>query len=356
MQRIAILGAGAMGTALTTPLSQNGHEVRLWGTELDVALLAELRAGRPHPRLGVPVVPSVQLYDPENLAQALADATVVVLAITSDGIISILRRAIPYLRPGNPLMMVTKGFGYDADQHVQLIPPLLYNELPSELKETSPIVAVGGPCKANEIAAGWPTATVYGSNDAHAVAACQRIFQTSAYRIQTTDDVIGLEVAAALKNAYAITLGICNGLELAQEHPWHDLKAASFPQAVKEMVQFAQAIGGRSETIYGLPGVGDLEVTALSGRNRVLGERLGRGETITDALEAMRKAEQTVEGVAAARFAVEYVEYLAQQGKLTLADFPLLSALNKMLAGDMNLIELLSEAVLPALAPHTSNE
>jgi glycerol-3-phosphate dehydrogenase (NAD(P)+) len=349
MQRIAILGAGAMGSALTTPLIYNGHEVRLWGTELDVALLRELRAQRPHPRLGVQIHPSVQFYDPENLAQALSDATVVVLAITSDGVLSILRRAIPYLRPGQPLMMVTKGFGYDAKHRVQLIPTLLRAELPLALRDTCSIVAVGGPCKANEIAAGWPTATVYGSENAQAVALCQEIFQTPVYRIQPTDDIIGLEVAAAQKNAYAITLGICNGLESATSHPWHDLKAALFPQALTEMAHTARMLGGRSETIYGFAGAGDLEVTALSGRNRLLGERLGRGETIADALEAMQRAEQTVEGVAAARFSVELVEQLTQTGKHQGMDYPLLKALQAILDGSPNLVPLLSEAALPPL-------
>jgi glycerol-3-phosphate dehydrogenase (NAD(P)+) len=350
MQRVAILGAGAMGAALITPLIHNGHEVRLWGTEFDTALLSELRAGRPHPRLGMTVDAAVQLYDPQDLAQVLADATVVVLAITSDGIISILRRAILHLRPRIPLMMVTKGFGYDTNHNVQLFPTLVKAELPWHLQEMTPIVAVGGPCKANEVAAGWPTATVYGSDDSVAVTACQKIFQTPVYRIRTTSDVIGLEIAAALKNAYAIALGICNGLEQATEHPWHDLKAAMFAQALAEMAHLAQILGGRSETINGLPGAGDLEVTALSGRNRILGERLGRGEKIADALEAMRRAEQTVEGVAAVRFAVELVSQLVKEGKHKVSDYPLLGALHKILNGAPNLVELLTEAGMPPLA------
>jgi len=151
-----------MGAALTTPLVHNGHEVRLWGTELDRALLTALRAWRPHPRLGVLIDRRVKLCDPEDLAAALAGTEVVVLAITSDGVIPVLRRAVPYLQPGQPLVMVTKGFGHDAVGRVRLLPPLLIDILPESLQESCPVVAVGGPCKANEVAAGWPTATVYG--------------------------------------------------------------------------------------------------------------------------------------------------------------------------------------------------
>jgi glycerol-3-phosphate dehydrogenase (NAD(P)+) len=296
MAIITILGAGAMGTALTTPLVRNGQEVRLWGTELDVALLAEMRARQPHRRLGVPVDPRVRLYDPDDLPVALSGADVVGLAITSDGVISILQRAAPHLRLGQPLVMVTKGLGRDASGSMRLLPQLLTATLSAPLRQECSIVAVGGPCKANEVAAGWPTATVYGCDDTAAVAHCQRLFQTDQYRILPTDDVVGLEIAAALKNAYAIALGICDGLEQASGHPWHNLKAAIFPQAVAEMARLAQVLGGRGETVSGLAGAGDLEVTALSGRNRLLGERVGRGEPVAEALEAMRRAEQTVEG------------------------------------------------------------
>lgn len=349
MKRITILGAGAMGTALTTPLTRNGQEVRLWGTELDVALLAELRAGRPHPRIGVSVTPEVQLYDATELATAIKDADVVVLAITSDGVVSILQRAVPYLRPGQPIMMVTKGFGYNALGQISLLPSLLSAALPLQLRSTCSIVAVGGPCKANEVAAGWPTATVYGSCDMQAVAYCQSLFQTEQYRILPTDDMLGLEVAAALKNVYAIALGMCNGLEEASNHPWHNLKAAIFTQAITEMGSIAEALGGRAETARGLAGAGDLEVTALSGRNRLLGERIGRGESIQDALDSMRRAEQTVEGVAATYFAIELIAQLEQEQNLIATHYPLLAAIHALLEGATNVVEMLTKAALPPL-------
>ncbi|QBD76509.1 glycerol-3-phosphate dehydrogenase [Ktedonosporobacter rubrisoli] len=348
MHRITILGAGAMGSALTTPLIQNGHEVRLWGTEFDSELLTELRANKPHPRLGIHLAPGLQFYDPPDIEAALTDADVVILAITSDGVVSILQRAVPYLRPGQALLMVSKGFGYDATQHIRLLPTLLTAALPPHLRESCPIVAIGGPCKANEVAAGWPTATVYGSENQQALTLCRALLQTENYRLCLTDDVVGLEVAAALKNTYAIALGICIGLEEASKHPWHNLKSAIFTQAIVEMARIAQALGGRSETVTGLAGAGDLEVTATSGRNRVLGERLGRGESIATALATMRRLQQTVEGVAAARYAVELAAQLVNAGQLVTADYPLLSAIQAILSGEAHLVETLSRAALPA--------
>lgn len=350
MKNITILGAGAMGSALTTPLTRNGHEVRLWATEFDTALLAALRAGELHPRIGVACGSQVLLYDSFALEEALTDADVIVLAITSDGVVPILQRAAPYLHSGQPLVMVSKGFGQTLSGRVSLLPPLLQDALPSHLRETCPIIVVGGPCKANEVGAGWPTATVYASQHAEALSSCQSLFQTPQYRIHTTDDVAGLELAAALKNVYAIALGMCNGLEEVSQHPWHNLKAALFAQAIAEMARLAEAMGGRAETVQGLAGAGDLEVTALSGRNRLLGERIGRGEPIQHALAAMHRAEQTVEGVAAAYFALALVAQLAQEQYLPERNFPLLYAIHALLEGATHVVELLTEAALPPMS------
>ena len=185
------------------------------------------------------------------------------------------------------------------------------------------MVAVGGPGKANEVAAGRPTAAVFGSEDGEAMARGARALTTSAYRVSCTDDLAGVEAAAATKNLYAIAVGVCHGLTEAGGEPWHDLAAATFTQAVAEMRHLAVALGGREETVLGLAGVGDLEVTSLSGRNRVFGP-VGRGEPPAEALAAMTAAGQTVEGVAAARLALEL------PGS---AGLPLLAAVNAILDG-----------------------
>jgi glycerol-3-phosphate dehydrogenase (NAD(P)+) len=206
-------------------------------------------------------------------------------------------------------------------------------------------VAVGGPCKANEVAAGRPTAAVFGGLDTAAVAGCARALATPVYRLQLTDDIDGLEAAAAAKNVYAIAVGVCHGLTEAGGRPWHDLAAATFTQAVAEMRRLAVALGGRDETVLGLAGVGDLEVTALSGRNRVFGARVGRGEPPRVALAAMAAAGQTVEGVPAARLARELA---AQLGGELEAGLPLLAAVTRILDGAADPAALLVEAVLPA--------
>jgi glycerol-3-phosphate dehydrogenase (NAD(P)+) len=337
---VAILGAGAMGSALATPAVAAGNRVRLWGTWLDGELLAELRAGRPHPRTGVPADPRVELHDAGALAAALDGADLVAVAISSDGVLEVVRRAAAALAPGTPLLLCTKGFGRRPDGAVDLLPPLVSAALGS-LAAACPVVAVGGPCKANEVAAGRPTAAVFAGPGQAVVTRCARALTTSAYRVARSDDLAGVEAAAATKNVYAIAVGVCHGLTEAGGEPWHDLAAATFAQAVAEMRRLAAALGGREETVLGLAGLGDLEVTSLSGRNRVFGARVGRGEPPDRALAAMAAAGQTVEGVPAARLALELASARGMGG------LPLLAAVNRLLDGAPDPAAELAAAVLP---------
>ena len=334
MATVTILGAGAMGSALATPAVAAGNRVRLWGTWLDGDLLAELRAGRPHPRTGVPADPRVELRSAGDLAGALDGADLVAVAISSDGVLEVVRRAAAALRPGTPLLLCTKGFGRRPGGRVGLLPDLVAAALGGRLAGTCPVVAVGGPCKANEVAAGRPTAAVFAGRDDRAVTMGARALATPAYRIECGDDLDGVEAA----------VGVCHGLTEAGGEPWHDLAAATFTQAVAEMRRLAVALGGREETVIGLAGVGDLEVTSLSGRNRVFGARVGRGEPPDEALAAMAAAGQTVEGVPAARLARDLA---AQLGLEMAGGLPLLAAVNRILDGEPDPAALLGAAVLP---------
>ncbi len=138
---VVVLGAGAMGSAFTTPLARNGHRVRLWGTWLDDDLLVEIRAHRPHPRTGVVVDTRVDLFPSAMLAAALDGADLVVLAITSTGVADIYARAVRHCAPGVPFLIASKGFGRDSGGRVLLIPDLLDRVTPGR----HPFVAIAGP-------------------------------------------------------------------------------------------------------------------------------------------------------------------------------------------------------------------
>ena len=325
MARVTILGAGDMGTALTTPLARNGHEVRLWGTERDAGIVAALRGGGPHPRLGVALPPGADIFAAEEAAAALAGAEIVVVAITSDAVQHVVGRMAPLLGAPRAILTVAKGFDSGEDGTIRLLPDIIAGFAPA------PVVAVGGPSKANEVAWGAPTAVVFGGSDPAAVALCQTTFATDTYHVEPTADIVGLELAAAMKNAYAIALGIADGLERATGRPHHNLRAALFPRAVVEMALLAEAMGGHRETAAGLAGAGDLQVTITSGRNRLLGERIGVGETPAAAYAALAAAGTTIEGYPAADFGHRLARHHAAAGRLDLARVPLLDALWRIL-------------------------
>ena len=323
------MGAGDMGTALVTPLAHNNHQVRLWGTERDGLIIEALRAGNAHPRLGISIPADVRTFTFEERAEAFHEAEVVVVAITSDSVRAVLSRLAPL--PGVPQVVITVAKGFDAGpagNDVQLLPDTIAEFI------TAPVVAVGGPSKANEVARGLPTAVVFGSLDAAAIEFAREVFATPQYRIEPTDDITGLEVAAAMKNAYAIALGVADGLEQRTGLPHHNLRAALFPRAVTEMGVLACAAGGRAETVFGLAGTGDLQVTITSGRNRLLGERIGQGDSPTDAVQALASGGTTIEGYRAADFGYRFYRQAVDAAILAEDELPLLNALWRVLYCD----------------------
>ncbi len=342
--RVTVLGAGAMGSALATPLRGAGWDVALWGTWLDDDLLAACRAREPHPRTGVPLAEGTRLYDSDHLADALEGADLVVLAVASVGVIEVARLALDGLVRARAVLLTSKGFSPADDGRVRLLPDALRDLAAAHAAELPPVIAVGGPCKANEVAAARWTAAIFGCRERAVAEEVAAGVRTDAYRAAVTDDEPGVEICAPMKNVYAIALGAADGLQERYDEPYHDLKAATFAQALGEMTVLAGMVGARPETASGLAGAGDLEVTGLSGRNKVYGSRIGRGERPSDALEAMEAAEQTVEGVPAARFARELVD---QRDAAAWDELPLLRAVLAILDDDPDPVARVVAAVLP---------
>lgn len=332
MPIFTVLGAGAMGTALCKPLIESGWEVHLWGTWLDDHLLDAIEAGRPHPRIDVAAAPGVRTFRSDRLAEALEGADGVDIAVTSDGLPKVTGMALDHIGGARALCLTSKGFWTDPDGRVRLLPEAIRAIAADKGVQLPPLVAIGGPVKANECGAGEVTATVYASEDLPAAERLAREVTTGSYGVRPTDDEIGVELCAALKNVFAIALGIADGLGESTGVPRHNLKVASFTQAVREMSILVEMAGGRAGTPYGLAGVGDLEVTGLAGRNKFYGVRLGRGETPDGALAEMDRLEQTVEGRPAAPLAVEF----AHQAGATAEDLPLLHTVSRILEGGVD--------------------
>lgn len=282
--RLAVLGAGAWGTALAASWAPH-HAVTLWGR--NAAELDAMRAARVNVRYlpGCPLPDALQ-FDPDFDA-AVDAAELIVIAVPTGGLRPTLaalarRPALP------PLVWVCKGFepGSRKLPH-QLVAELLPGHAGSGV--------LSGPSFAQEVAHGYPTALTLASNDAALARRLAEALSGQRLRIYAHDDVVGVEIGGALKNVMAIAAGICDGLELG-----HNARAALITRGLAEMTRLGVRLGGRFETFMGLSGLGDLILTTTGdlSRNRQVGLRLARGQAL-DAILA--ELGHVAEGVTTAR-------------------------------------------------------
>ncbi len=330
MAILTILGAGYMGSALAVVAAERGHEVRLWGTWLDDALVEPVQRGEPHPRLKLRLPAGIRALPSSALAEALAGADAVVCAVNSDGVLPVLERALAHLPARAPLLSVTKGFLPGADGRIARISVAVRERLLRPAGREHPWVAIGGPCKAMEVARRVPTAVVYASEPAHLEVRDRAAawLEGETYMISRSADLAGVEACSAFKNAYATASGLCDGLQLRGHPEMYNLKALLFAQAIREIARMVIALGGRAEAAHGLPGVGDLHVTAAAGRNRAYGERVGLGQPPSAVADAMREQGELTEGYPALETGYRLLEQLGAEGRLARAEFPLLDALH----------------------------
>jgi glycerol-3-phosphate dehydrogenase (NAD(P)+) len=293
MTKIAILGGGSWGTALSIVLSRSHkpHEISLWMR--DAAMAASVRQSRQNEIYlpGCPVPPSVEITC--DLAAAIEKADIVVGAIPSAHAREIYTRSLPSLG-GVPPVFVSATKGLEPSTHLRM------SEVMAQIFATrftaAPSIAVlSGPSFALEVARGDPTAVVVAAH-VSATAVDGRNFTSVAdyiqselagpsFRLYTNDDVLGVELAGAMKNVIAIAAGACQGLGLGS-----NAIAALITRGLAEMTRLAIALGARSETLSGLAGLGDLVLTctgALS-RNRQLGIELGKGRALAEILATTR--------------------------------------------------------------------
>ena len=295
MSRIAIIGAGAWGTALAIVLGRNGqHAVQLWAHEPEV--VTSIHSHRENslylPGLKLPS----GITATTSYAQALDGAEIVVSVMPSSHCHRVFQQLLPFLTPQTLLVSATKGI--ENTSHMRMT-EIICNVV-EQSKGFSPRVgALSGPSFAHEVGRGNPTAITIASKDAELAQIIQRKFSDPSFRIYTNDDVIGVELGGALKNVIAIAAGICSGLELG-----HNSVAALITRGLAEITRLAVACGGRSETLAGLAGLGDLVLTCTGSlsRNRSVGVELGRGRKLPEIIADMRGA--VAEGVSTTEAAV----------------------------------------------------
>ena len=312
---IAVLGAGSWGTALAASLASGGHEVRLWARRPEAAEAIE------RTRENAPYLPGARLPDnlraTADLAGAVAGAWLWIVAVPSQAARAVLGDLAAHVTPGVTVVSVAKGI---ENETLLTATGVVRSALPA--LDPARVGVLYGPSHAEEVAVGQPTSVVVALPDVAAAAAVQAAFMTPDLRVYANPDVVGVEIAGSVKNVIALAAGMSDGLGLGD-----NAKAALVTRGLAEITRLGLAMGADAHTFAGLAGLGDLVVTCFSrhSRNRAFGERIGRGETLAQAL-------------AASRMVVEGVRTTASVQALALrhgVEMPIAEAVGAILAGDL---------------------
>jgi glycerol-3-phosphate dehydrogenase (NAD(P)+) len=335
MANILVLGAGVMGSAITVPLTDAGHVVRLVGTHLDAELIASIRQARFHPRLRSHLPESVAPYTNDQLGEAMHGADLVFLGVNSEGLDWAAERLRATLPPRVPVILLTKGLRGNG-KSIEILPRVLEARL--RTGQRGGVCGIGGPSIAGELAARRQTSVVLAGPDQALVDRLSECVRTPYYHVWPSIDLVGVEVCAALKNLFALGVGTVAGLlerspAVKDEVRMHNPASALFAQALWEMEHVVARLGGRKSTVRGLAGAGDLYVTCQAGRNCRMGRWLGLGMRYSEA-KARHMSEDTVEGAETAAAIRATVDAMIDSEALDGVVLPLMTAIMDMVCND----------------------
>ena len=305
--KVAVIGSGGWGTALAMLLLENGNDVTLWSYSEEESKV--LRETGENPMLkGVPLPKELKFTTDLD---CVAGCGVVVLATPSFAVRSTARQMASHLTVGTVVVSVSKGIEKETST-------TLTEAIHEELGPDYPVVALSGPSHAEEVGRGVPTAVVSASKNQKAAELVQDLFMSPRFRVYASDDVTGVELAAALKNVIALCAGCCDGMGCGD-----NTKAALMTRGLTEIARLGVAMGGRKETFAGLAGVGDLIVTCTSmhSRNRRCGILIGKGMEPT---QAVKEIGAVVEGYYAAANAKTLADKLGVEMPIAAAAYEVL--------------------------------
>jgi glycerol-3-phosphate dehydrogenase (NAD(P)+) len=338
MGRIVILGAGVMGSAMCLPAAAAGHGIDLVGTHLDEEIVRSVQGNGFHPRLGVTLPAATTAHHwPAFRGLVGPDVDLVILGVSSAGVGWAIDRLCEALDRPVPVLMITKGLA-PTGEGIDVLPHVVRSALKERLGMDVPVMAVGGPCIAGELAAGRHTGVVVTGDDPGLVERTIGMLVAEFYHARPSTDVVGVEVCAAFKNFYAIGVGWATG-RLEREGKagngagMFNLSASLFTQALRELGLLTRVLGGDQGSVGGLPGAGDLYVTCLAGRNSRMGRLLGLGLPYSEA-KAEHMAADTVEGAELALAVGPTLRRMWQDGRLERAAMPLTAAIVAAICDD----------------------
>jgi len=295
--RCTVVGAGAWGTALAVVLAEKGHDVTVWCFEPEVS--KSLNEGGLNPYLEGVSLPRA-IRGETDLKSALRGAQLVVSVSPAQFVRGVMGRAAPHIEAGAMVLSASKGIELGS---LLRMDEVLFEVLPGHAMRN--FCVLSGPSFAREVATGQPTAVVVASRQRSVAARAQGLFQTPTFRVYTNTDVIGVELAGALKNVVALAAGTTAGLGFG-----HNTTAALITRGLAEATRLGVAVGADKATFYGLAGLGDLVLTCTGSlsRNRAVGYRLGQGEPLERILGDMTAVAEGVETTRAALELAKRVE------------------------------------------------
>ncbi len=319
--KLAVIGAGAWGTALAKVLSEQSHEVALWVREDDVRLSIAERRINDRFLPGIELPPELRVTG--GLGEAVEGVAHVFLVVPSRYLRSVVKALSPHIPESCPLVSATKGIEEGSLVRMSEV-------IRSELPQKPTIVALSGPSFAREVARGEPTALVAASPTPAPALEVQRHFSSASFRIYTNDDIVGVELGGALKNVIALAVGVAAGLELG-----YNPAAALMTRGLEEISRLSIAMGGKRGTLAGLTGMGDLVLTCTGhlSRNRRVGLELGKGRSLAEIVSTM---DQVAEGVSTTHAAAA----LARQHDV---EMPIVFQMERLLSGKTTPREAMKE-------------
>jgi glycerol-3-phosphate dehydrogenase (NAD(P)+) len=300
-ENLAIIGAGAWGTALALLLAKNGHSFPLWVYEED---LAETMRDKRENTLFLPGFSLPDNIEPTaSLKQAVENKSALILVVPTHVLRTTIRNIKPYLKPNCLIINASKGI---ENETLCTIDKILQQELDIEYK----FAVISGPTFAAEIAKGVPSALVAAGDTLDTAERVRKIISTSRLKVFTSDDLLGVQIGGALKNVIAISTGICDGMELG-----YNTRAALISRGLVEITRIGTALGAKPETLLGLSGMGDLVLTCTGdlSRNRNVGIHLGKGRTLSEITKNMN---MVAEGIRTVKSAYELKNKLGIQASV----------------------------------------
>ena len=298
MANILILGAGSMGTAFSYPCSDNGHSVSIVGTHLENDFINKINSTKKHPGLDCTVQKNVKFLKIEELKEEInKKIDLIVIAVASKGIEWASNEISKVLKNKIPILILTKGLAIHNNNFEVLAHKMERLLKKNGIKETN-ISAAGGPCLAKNLANKAHTAVVFANKDIKEVEKISKLVSTDYYHVSKSEDVVGVEACAAIKNIFSMAVGASQGLcdaNKSKEKNYLNTAAALIQESIYEMITFVEELKGKKETVIGLAGIGDLYVSADGGRNSKMGEYLGQGMTFQEAKKT-KMTNITVEG------------------------------------------------------------